>query len=107
MIAWSCLLFAGFCEIAATTAFRYTEGFTRLIPTLVFAGSAIASLILLQLSLSGIPLGTAYAVWTGIGAAGTAILGAVYFNEPTTTLRLVFLTLLIGSILGLKLASTN
>jgi quaternary ammonium compound-resistance protein SugE len=107
MIAWGYLLFAGVCEIAATTAFRYTEGFTRLTPTLAFAASGIASLLLLQLSLTGIPLGTAYAVWTGIGAAGTAILGTMYFNEPTTTLRLVFLTLLIGSILGLKLASST
>ncbi len=107
MLAWGYLLTAGICEILATTAFRYAEGFTKLGPTFAFAGSAIASLVLLQLSLSGIPLGTAYAVWTGIGAAGTAILGTIYFNEPTTTMRLFFLTLLIGSILGLKLASSN
>lgn len=107
MLAWGYLLTAGICEVLATTAFRYAEGFTKLGPTLAFAGSAVASLILLQLSLAGIPLGTAYAVWTGIGAAGTAILGTMYFNEPTTTMRLFFLTLLIGSILGLKLASSN
>ncbi len=107
MLAWGYLLTAGFFEVVATTAFRYTEGFTKLGPTLAFAASAAASMIMLQMSLVGIPLGTAYAVWTGIGAAGTAILGTMYFNEPTTTLRLFFLTLLIGSILGLKLASTN
>ncbi len=107
MVAWGLLLCAGFFEVAATTAFRFTEGFTRLIPTLLFAGSAIASLLLLQASLKGIPLGTAYAVWTGIGAAGTAILGAIYFNEPATTLRIVFLVLLIGSILGLKFVSSH
>lgn len=107
MIAWAYLLTAGICEILATTAFRYAEGFTKLGPTLAFATSGIASLFLLQLSLSGIPLGTAYAVWTGIGAAGTSILGVLYFNEPTTTTRLFFLVLLIGSILGLKLASPN
>ncbi len=107
MVAWGFLLCAGFFEVAATTAFRFTEGFTRLIPTLAFAGSAIASLLLLQASLTGIPLGTAYAVWTGIGAAGTAILGAIYFNEPATTMRIVFLTLLIGSILGLKFVSSH
>lgn len=105
MLAWGYLLTAGVCEVLATTAFRYTEGFTKLGPTLAFGGSAAASLLLLQLSLAGIPLGTAYAVWTGIGAAGTAILGTMYFNEPTTTMRLFFLVLLIGSILGLKLAS--
>jgi|SRR5690606_39162795 quaternary ammonium compound-resistance protein SugE len=107
MIAWAYLLTAGICEILATTAFRYAEGFTKLGPTLAFGTAGIASLFLLQLSLSGIPLGTAYAVWTGIGAAGTAILGILYFNEPTTTTRLFFLVLLIGSILGLKLASSN
>ena len=107
MLAWGYLLTAGLLEVLATTAFRFTEGFTRVGPTLAFASFGIASLLCLQLSLSGIPLGTAYAVWTGIGAAGTAILGAVYFNEPTTTMRLVFLMLLIGSILGLKLASTS
>ncbi len=105
MIAWGYLLTAGFFEVVATTAFRFAEGFTKLGPTLAFAGSAAASMLLLQMSLAGIPLGTAYAVWTGIGAAGTAILGTMYFNEPTTTVRLFFLVLLIGSILGLKLAS--
>ena len=107
MIAWGYLLTAGICEVLATTAFRYAEGFTRLGPSLAFAASGLTSLVLLQLSLSGIPLGTAYAIWTGIGAAGTAILGVMYFDEPTTTMRLFFLVLLIGSILGLKLASTN
>jgi quaternary ammonium compound-resistance protein SugE len=107
MIAWVCLLTAGIFEILATTAFRYADGFTKLGPSLAFAGSGIASMLLLQMSLAGIPLGTAYAVWTGIGAAGTALLGTLYFNEPTTTMRLFFLTLLIGSILGLKLASSN
>ena len=73
--AWAYLLAAGFFEIVATTAFRYTLNFTRLWPTVVFLAAVAASMILLQRSLAGIPLGTAYAVWTGIGAAGTAILG--------------------------------
>ncbi|MGE8940603.1 DMT family transporter [Leptospira interrogans] len=107
MIAWTYLLAAGFCEVVATTAFRYTAGFTKIIPSVVFGLSVAASLLLLQASLTGIPLGTAYAVWTGIGAAGTAVLGIAYFNEPTTTMRLVFLTLLIGSILGLKFTATS
>ena len=107
MIAWTYLFAAGFCEVLATTAFRYTAGFTKVIPSIVFAASVAASLLLLQASLIGIPLGTAYAVWTGIGAAGTAILGVAYFNEPTTTMRLIFLTLLIGSILGLKFTSSH
>jgi quaternary ammonium compound-resistance protein SugE len=106
-MAWLILLAAGGFEVAATTAFRYTENFTRLWPTVVFALTAVASMLLLQRSLSGIPLGTAYAVWTGIGAAGTTLIGLWLFQEPATTMRLVLLCVLIGSIIGLKLAGTN
>ncbi len=106
---WTCLLTAGAFEIVATTLFRYTDGLTRLWPTTWFALAGIVSFYLLSRAITGpgaIPLGTAYAVWTGIGAAGTALIGLMFYDEPATTLRLVFLFLLIASIIGLKLFAT-
>lgn len=105
---WTLLLTAGALEIIATTLFRHIEGWTKLIPTLGFVVVGLMSFYLLNRAITGegaIPLGTAYAVWTGIGAAGTAIIGLAFYNEPTTTLRLVFLTLLIGSLIGLKVVA--
>ncbi len=104
-MAWIHLILAGLLEIGFTTALRYVDGFTRPWPTLLFAAITAASFYFLQRSLEGIPLGTAYAVWTGIGAAGTALVGILVFGEVAATSRLVFLTLLIGSIVGLKLVS--
>lgn len=109
-MAWLFLMAAGTCEIAATTLFRYTDGMTRLWPTLGFIGVGLVSLYLLQRSISGaepIPLGTAYAVWTGIGAAGTALIGAAFYGEPTGAVRVALLGVLVCSIIGLKLASTH
>ena len=106
-MAWVFLLAAGLCEVVCTTLFRYTEGFTRILPTAVFFALGFLSLYLLYKSLDGIPLGTAYAVWTGIGAAGTAAIGIMAYDEPATTMRLVMLVLLIGSIMGLKLVSDH
>jgi quaternary ammonium compound-resistance protein SugE len=104
-MAWVLLLLAGLFEIAFTTALRYTEGLSRPLPLLAFVVFASISLYLLMKAAETIPLGTSYAVWTGIGAAGTALAGIFYFGEPATTLRLLFLTALIGSIVGLKLVS--
>jgi len=109
-MAWLFLTAAGACEIAATTLFRYSEGMTRLVPTLAFVAVGLLSLYLLQRSISGteaIPLGTAYAVWTGIGAAGTVVVGLAFYGEPANTLRLALLAVLVGSIIGLKFASAN
>lgn len=109
-MAWLFLMAAGVCEIIATTLFRYTDGMTRLSPTLGFLAVGFLSLYLLQRSISGadaIPLGTAYAVWTGIGAAGTVLVGVSFYGEPAGALRLGLLALLVGSIIGLKFASTN
>ncbi|MEO1544924.1 MAG: multidrug efflux SMR transporter [Pseudomonadota bacterium] len=109
-LQWIFLLTAGGLEIIATTLFRYTEGLTRLTPTLGFFAVGILSFYLLNRSINGdgaIPLGTAYAVWTGIGAAGTAFIGLMFYGEPSTTMRMVFLTLLIGSIIGMKFVSGN
>ena len=101
-MAWIMLLLAGLLEIGFTTSLRYTDGFARPLPLLSFVVFASASLYLLMKASETIPLGTSYAVWTGIGAAGTALIGLIYFGEPATTLRIVFLALLIGSIIGLK-----
>lgn len=104
-MAWILLLLAGLFEIAFTTALRYVEGFSRPLPLLAFIAFVSLSLYLLMKASETIPLGTSYAVWTGIGAAGTAIAGIFYFGEPATALRLLFLSALIGSIVGLKLVS--
>jgi quaternary ammonium compound-resistance protein SugE len=103
-LGWVYLLLAGGVEIAFTTAIRYTEGFTKLWPTALVLGLATISFYLVARSTETVPLGTAYAAWGGLGAAGTAVIGILYFGEPATFWRLVFLTSLIGSIVGLKLA---
>lgn len=103
-MSWLYLLAAGVFEIGFTTALRFSDNFTKLWPTLAFLVCASLSFSALSKATETIPLGTAYAVWTGIGAAGTAVLGIVWFGEPVTTLRIVFLLLLVGSIIGLKLA---
>ena len=102
-IAWTYLLLAGACEIVATTAFRYVEGFTKLGPSVASIGIGLLSFYLLNRSLEGIPLGTAYAVWTGIGAAGTVIVGIAFYQEPASMMRMMCLALLIAGLFGLKL----
>ena len=102
-MAWTYLLMAGFCEIVATTLFRYTEGFTRLWPSVASISVGVLSFYLLNRSLAGVSLGTAYAVWTGIGAAGTALIGIAMYDEPTSIMRMVCLVMLIAGIIGLKL----
>ena len=106
-MSWIYLFVAGLCEVGCTTIFRYTDGLTRPLPTIAFFALGFFSFYVLFKSLADIPLGTAYGIWTGIGAAGTALIGIAFYNEPTTTVRLVFLTLLIGSIMGLKMATPS
>ena len=104
-MVWIVLVAAGLFEIVWAVGLKYTEGFTRLWPT---AGTLLAMAVsfgLLSHALKTLPVGTAYAVWTGIGAFGTALIGILIFGEPATAMRLVFLALLIGSIIGLKLVS--
>ena len=101
-MAWTYLLMAGACEIAATTLFRYTDGFSRLWPSVVCIAVGSLSFYLLNRALSGVSLGTAYAVWTGIGAAGTAIIGIAAYHEPASGMRMVCLAMLICGIVGLK-----
>lgn len=106
-MAWIFLLTAGMLEVAATTAFRYTDGLSRVMPTVTFFALGIASFYFLNRSLSGIPLGTAYAVWTGIGAAGTALVGIWAYGEAATIVRIALLFGLVGCIVGLKFVSAH
>ncbi|WP_340245002.1 DMT family transporter [Roseobacter sp. HKCCA2468] len=104
-MAWVFLLFAGLFEIGWAVGLKYTEGLTRPLPTVLTAGSMIVSLVLLALALRSIPLGTGYAIWTGIGTVGTVIFGILFLAEPVTALRLACVGLILSGIVGLKLAS--
>lgn len=101
-MAWVVLFIAGLCEIGWAVGLKYTDGFTRLWPTVFTGVSLVVSMALLGLAVKSLPLGTAYAVWTGIGAVGTVILGIVLFKEPATVARLVCVGLIVSGILGLK-----
>lgn len=103
-MAWLFLFFAGITEIIWAIALKYSHGFTKLIPSLITISVMVLSFFLLTHSLKSIPIGTAYAVWTGIGIMGTVILGIVLFNEPVTFLRLLFLLMILIGIVGLKLS---
>lgn len=104
-MAWIFLFFAGLFEIGWAIGLKFTEGFTRLVPTLLTAASMIVSLGLLGLALKTLPVGTAYAVWTGIGTVGTALLGIWLLGEPATALRLSCIGLIVAGIVGLRLVS--
>ncbi|GMG84221.1 quaternary ammonium compound efflux SMR transporter SugE [Paralimibaculum aggregatum] len=102
-MAWVVLVLAGLFEIGWAVGLKYTDGFTRLVPTLLTAGSMVVSLVLLGLALRSIPLGTGYAVWTGIGTVGTLAFGILVLAEPATVARLVSAGLILAGIVGLKL----
>tara|TARA_R110000868_G_scaffold46658_4_gene153915 strand:- start:1341 stop:1658 length:318 start_codon:yes stop_codon:yes gene_type:complete len=104
-MGWLYLMLAGALEIAFTTSLKYADGFTKVVPSLVFVVAYAASAWFLAKSIQTIPLGTAYAVWTGIGAVGTALVGIAIFGEPATALRLLFLGVIIFGIVGLKAVS--
>lgn len=106
-MAWALLLLAGLFEIGWAIGLKYTDGFTRVWPTTWTVLAMIASVVLLALAVRTLPIGTAYAVWTGIGAAGTVILGIVLFAEPATFLRLFFVGLIVAGIAGLKLVTPS
>ncbi len=106
-VAWVLLFLAGLAEIGWAVGLKYTEGFTRLWPSLGTAAAMIVSLALLGLSLKMLPLGTAYAVWTGIGTIGTAILGIGLLGESASALRLGCIALIALGIIGLKLVSAD
>ena len=103
--AWLVLFVAGLCEIGWAVGLKYTEGFSRLWPSVWTVAAMVASVVLLGWSLKVLPLGTAYAVWTGIGAVGTALLGIALFGEPATLARLGCIALIVAGIVGLKLTA--
>jgi len=105
--AWIVLFFAGLCEIGWAVGLKYTAGFSRLWPSVATVAAMLASVVLLGWSLKVLPLGTAYAVWTGIGAVGTAILGMLLFGEPREATRLACIALIVAGIVGLKLVTTD
>ena len=104
-MAWTLLTLAGLFEIGWAIGLKYTEGFTRPMPTILTATAMVISVVLLGLAVRSLPVGTAYAVWTGIGTVGTVILGIVLFAEPASALRLVCIAMIIAGIVGLKVAS--
>ena len=104
-MAWFILLIAGLFEIGWAVGLKYTEGFSRLVPSVLTVGAMIISLALLGLALKTLPVGTGYAVWTGVGAVGTAILGIVLLGESMEPMRLASIGLIVAGIVGLKLAS--
>ena len=105
-MAWVYLFFAGLFEVVWAVAFKYTHGFTRFWPSVTTVVAGALSLVLLGLSLRTLSLGTAYAVWTGVGAVGTVVLGIVLFGESADLARLVCVGLICGGIIGLKLVTT-
>lgn len=104
-LPWIYLTLAGLLEIVWAVGLKYTEGFSRLWPSVVTIIAMVISVWLLAIAVKTIPVGTGYAVWTGIGAVGTAILGIVLFSEPATAARLGCIALIVAGILGLKLVS--
>lgn len=101
--AWLLLALGGLFEVGFTTSLRFVDGFRNLPWTLAFLGSVTLSMLLLQQAARVIPMGTAYAVWAGVGALGTVIVGIWLFDEPATTVRMLLLLVLVGAIIGLKL----
>lgn len=104
-MAWFYLFIAGVFEVAWAIGLKYAEGFSRLVPSLLTVAAMVVSFAFLSLALKTLPVGTAYAVWTGIGAVGTVIVGIILFAEPATVLRLGSVALILAGIAGLKLVS--
>lgn len=104
-INWLILLCAGLFEIVWAIGLKYTDGFSRLWPSVITAGAMLASVALLGIAMKSLPVGTAYAVWVGVGAIGTAILGIILFNESANLGRILSLFLILLGIIGLKLSS--
>lgn len=106
-MAWFYLLIAGLLEVGWAVGLKYTDGFTRLVPSALTLVSMVASVVMLGLALKTLPLGTAYAVWTGIGTLGTVAFGIVLFSEPADALRLASIGLIVAGIVGLKLVTPH
>ena len=106
-MAWIVLFIAGLLEIGWAVGLKYTEGLTRFVPTLLTAAAMVGSVALLGVALRSLPLGTAYAVWTGIGTIGTVLFGIAVLGEPATVARLGCIALIVAGILGLKLLTAE
>lgn len=101
---WLILLLAGLLEVGWAVGLKYTDSFTRPLPTILTVAAMLASIVLLGLALKALPLGTAYAIWTGIGAVGTVLAGVLLFGESLAPLRLLSILLIVAGLIGLKLA---
>jgi len=106
-MAWIYLIFAGLFECGWAIGLKYTEGFTRLTPSILTVAAMVISFWLLSTAMKTIPVGTAYAVWTGIGAVGVAVMGMILFGESRDVLRIISLIMIVGGIIGLKLVSES
>ncbi len=106
-MAWTLLSMAGVLEIAFAFFMKSSAGFTRLIPALLTLATGLTSVVLLSISLRTLPVGTGYAVWTGIGAAGTAIVGIAFLGDSAAPLRVICIALILSGVIGLKLVSSN
>jgi len=104
-MAWISLVIAGVFEVVWATGLKYSEGFTKLIPSVITIVGMIISFYLLSIATKTLPIGTAYAIWTGIGALGAVIVGIMFFNEPVNAWRVLFLCFILVGILGLKYTS--
>ena len=105
-MAWALVIIAGLFETGFALSLKASSGFTRLIPSILFVACAAASFLLLSTALRSLPVGSAYAVWTGIGAAGTAVAGMIFFGESTEILKLVSIVLIVAGVVGLQLTGT-
>ncbi|GEN33990.1 MULTISPECIES: quaternary ammonium compound efflux SMR transporter SugE [Aneurinibacillus] len=106
-MAWVFLFLAGLFEVVWAISLKYTQGFTRLYPTIITVAGMAISFYLLSVALRTLPIGTAYAVWTGIGALGTVIVGMLFLGESRDVMRIVFLLLLVTGIVGLKVTASH
>jgi quaternary ammonium compound-resistance protein SugE len=104
-MAWIILVLAGLFEVVWAIGLKYTEGFTRLWPTVLTVLAMLISVWLLGIAMKSLPAGTAYSIWVGVGAVGTVILGMLLFNEPANVMRLFSVALIVAGVIGLKLAS--
>ncbi|PYC22874.1 quaternary ammonium compound efflux SMR transporter SugE [Pseudomonas mosselii] len=105
-MSWIILLFAGLFEVGWAVGLKYTDGFTRPLPTILTVGAMVISLGLLGLAMKELPLGTAYAIWTGVGAVGTVIAGIILFGESMALIRLASVALIITGLVGLKVSAS-
>ncbi|MBE1446589.1 quaternary ammonium compound efflux SMR transporter SugE [Paenibacillus sp. OAS669] len=104
-MAWVYLIIAGLFEVVWAVSIKYTNGFTKLVPSAVTVAGMVVSFYFLSQALKSLPMGTAYAIWTGIGALGTVIIGMFFLGEPRDAIRILFLLLIIGGIVGLKVTA--